>query len=1391
MGRSIRRVLLPLSSAALLTLAGCSAQPRWDAAEFRHWLEKQLSFGLNHPVELGPLLGVGLQGLEFGPTRVLPTAQDASVMSVQRLTLLPDVLGSLRQGRGVAQIGLGNLQMDLKRNAEGRLWSFPELSGKAPPQLRLKLQLLDAAQVSLDGARPWRFTGGRLDLNLASQKFRFQGAFRPKGAGPRQSQLAMRLQNRWGSKPRVDLRLQLRRLALPALGSLTPAWPKQISSGEASGALRLVQQGGKWRCQGPLQLKQLRIGEFSSPQLRWQCGGTSLQLKASPWRWGDRQGDAAAKLSWQGAPWQSLTLQQLQLRSGTSSLLAEGQLRPDLELKLNSLRLDPSWLGLEGEPLVVRGNGGDGRWQLQLEAPKLSSAAGDFGLSGTAEARWGGADSLLELESQLDLQRLGTQAPPVAIDPLKLVLKREPKALVLKGKARLDGLSPVELQGRWADGGIKAELSVQDFPLQNLDPDWGGEMAGTLMIEGQPKQPKLSARFSLLQPSVAGLQAPELWQGNWQPGTLRLTSASTELVAQFKGNQLQSLQAAKGDGTISVQPSGDGYRWAARQWALAPLHLGLRGNRPLPLNGVLEGNGRLVLDPLLLQGQASVSDPALAWIKGRQLQLSGVLRYPSFDYRAELLPEGSGSVQLSSRGAWDGPLNLQAEARKLRPGGVLRLLQDLRRPAAQIPDGRASDLGSFAIDTLGASLDAQIQALQEAQARLAIERPAKSNDGRIPLTDLEGLMDADLSVKGATPASLRIDLAARGHLWLRGDDRDTALRLEPFVAEVQGPLGSGDGSFSFAGLPLGFLALLTPVPAGLRGAVRGSGNWRIGEGLPTLDLDLALEQATLAGQPLNLRRGRLSLDGRVLDVDLSLQGGQSKNTVDLAGEVPLDPVEAGFELRASSRGDGLVFLTALAGDQLQWKQGSIDLQLLARGTLANPIVNGFVRVGDGAFVVAGQSVDAVQAAAFFDFQQLQLERFTARSGEGSIDGEGRLAFRNEGGEPGLTFTVKAFPIRRSDARLQLDGSLNLLGSLRQPALGGELKLSDGAITVSPSELSSAGGGPAVPVGTALPEASWDFQQPVVVRGPRVESADAAAVRRRVPSFGPLQFRSLRVALGPKLRIASPPVADFQTSGLLTLDGPAGPDVRLSGVVKLLKGRVSLLTNVLKLDPSNANVAVFTPSLGLLPYLDVAFITRISDRVGVLDGDQLVGNEELQGNFSNLDRLNLIKVIVAYSGPADRLSLDTMTLRSQPPLPEERLVALLAGNSLAGVAAANAGTAVATLLGGTLLSPVIGGLSNLFNDRVTASIYPAFLEPYVQDAGKDSNKGRAPAQLVLGAEVGVDLSDRFNFSVLSAPNRSDIPAEAVLRYQATDKLGVQGALDQQGRWQGQLQLFFRF
>jgi len=69
--------------------------------------------------------------------------------------------------------------------------------------------------------------------------------------------------------------------------------------------------------------------------------------------------------------------------------------------------------------------------------------------------------------------------------------------------------------------------------------------------------------------------------------------------------------------------------------------------------------------------------------------------------------------------------------------------------------------------------------------------------------------------------------------------------------------------------------------------------------------------------------------------------------------------------------------------------------------------------------------------------------------------------------------------------------------------------------------------------------------------------------------------------------------------------------------------------------------------------------------------------------------------------------------------------------------------------------------------------------------------RVPPQLVLGAEVGYDLSDRFNVSLLAAPNRSDVPPQFTFTYKASENVNLQGSVDTQGAWQSQLQLFFRF
>ena len=59
------------------------------------------------------------------------------------------------------------------------------------------------------------------------------------------------------------------------------------------------------------------------------------------------------------------------------------------------------------------------------------------------------------------------------------------------------------------------------------------------------------------------------------------------------------------------------------------------------------------------------------------------------------------------------------------------------------------------------------------------------------------------------------------------------------------------------------------------------------------------------------------------------------------------------------------------------------------------------------------------------------------------------------------------------------------------------------------------------------------------------------------------------------------------------------------------------------------------------------------------------------------------------------------------------------------------------------------------------------------------------------EIGIDLTERLNLSVLAAPNRADIPPQGTLAFQFNQNIGVLGSLDRNGSWQSQLQLYIRY
>lgn len=1139
----------------------------------------------------------------------------------------------------------------------------------------------------------------------------------------------------------------------------------------------------------------------------------------------------------------AVDLRRLQLTSGRSQLVADGALWPRLAVRSRSGSLHPSlwsaapWLGsLLGrqEPL-----------SLELEssgtllAPRLQGSL----------ARQGRPLLNLDLLARAASARAGGR--PAVPNTLTAVL-RAPAGVSVEGRSVLgatiaqlgwrDGLLRLDdltapgftAQGRlplrWQNrrglvaGDLDLLLDLPAYPLQRLSPLVGVRLFGTLGARGSLRGP-LAALRPDLRLEVADLGSGPLQLRERWTGRLVAAGSGSQLSMRSTGTALPGTLTASLDtswlprqvslqrqgGTLALNGSREQYRWQARGLPLNGLRLETtRGGRREPLQGLLSGQGVVGLAPLTMNGRVQVERPALLGLLARELVAEGDLRQGRYRLRGRVDPLSGGQLNLRASGSGGGPLQLAFEGRSLTSAFFEQVLQLRARTGGVVgpPQGRASDLGVLAIDTLGGTVADQLAALAAARARL--EDSAQAGMAPRPKfrTDLlRGLVDLDGTLAGPNLAALRLTLNAKGHLWLKGDDRDQALQLEPFVVRLQGPLGPGLGQFALEGLSLGLLALITPVPNGLRGTIDLEGRFRIGGAgrpgsapEPQFTTRVALRDGSLNGMPLVLENAQVSLDEAAVSAQASLRGDSAADSVDLSARVPLDPASDGLRLRLSSRGDGLRFLTALGGKQLLWRRGSADLELLVRGSLDDPSANGFLRVRGGELLLAGQEVTRLEATVLFDFEQLLVQEFSGQVGQkGAIKAAGSLRLFTPLPEE-KPLQVELTTARLSVPRLnaQTDALLTVTGTLLRPLVGGEVNVSRGKLNVQPGQLAQSeqiegGEGKTVAVRPVamqtLLESNWDFQQPLVLMGAGVDTGSGEALRSSVPDLSYFKLEDLRLNLGPDLEVVMPPVAAFRTTGLLTLNGPIDSSLQARGVVRLRGGRLTLFTTTFTLDPDAPNVAVFTPSLGLVPFLDIALRTRVSNSLEVGRSPGFVTEQDLRGGFTPLDQLNLVRVVMKISGPADRIG-ESLELRSNPPLSQERLVALIGGNSLAGLTGGNAGAALATVLGQSLLSPLVSTLTDALGQRVSFAIYPSYVVP-TDSQNPNRGNGRVPSQLVLATDFGLDLTDRINLSMLAAPNRSDIPPQFTLRYQVNDTYGLQGSVDAEGRWQTQLQFFFRF
>ena len=1369
---------------------------------YQHWrprLEQPLSQLSGHPVELGEYQGLGWGGLRIGPSRISPGRLDGSTVLVRSVSVSLDPLASLRQRLPVLHVGLAGVRAELRRNSQGQYWVPGRLDpGTKPPRLDLRLRLVDPAMLTLlPSGASLRLTGRgavrphRSELELAAWL----------GSEAAAGELAMELQGNWQSQ-RWGGTLRAKGLQLAPLQRLLGV--PGLLAGKADGTFALAWRDRQPFCKGGAQLRQLRwrpatgVTRLELPFSQLRCSGQALELDRSAWRWGAPGGKGLqGTLRFEGL-WQrnQLLVRQFELARGSSWLRLKGSLARSFELT-GQWQLRPGDLPLQA---------GTPEWVLNQQV----------GGSVLARGPW----SLPQLQA-----RFGQPSNPL-LGPWDAVLAWRDKRLVLQrfSSAHLSarGVLPLGLQAGegLVPGQLDLSLELQRYPLERLELLVGAQMRGILQASGRVRGPLHALTpdldLRIYQPGAGPLSLRENWQGNWlgDPaggGRLRMQALAPAPVGVLTARLDSSwvplqVRLERAGGTLELNGRPRGYRWQAIQMPLDGLQLALGPkSRRQPLQALLSGEGLLELQPLAFSGSAQLDRPVFLGVWGKAAQAN--FRYAKRRFSAEgaIAPLAGGNLAIEWSGVWHGAFRARLQGERLPPLFLQQLVRawPLWRGEGVPILGRASDIGTLLIDAFGGSVQDQLRALELARARLSaarLERDRQSTPQE-RLQQLAGQIDADLRLDGPSLLEARADLEARAHLWLPEANQDQPLTAVPVLVKFSGPLRWGAGNFSLADLPLELLALLTPVPAGLRGRLSIQGRYRLGTPQPELALNISLVDGYLGETALVLERGTIQLEQARLLADLSLRAAGASSSVELAGVVPLDSGQQGLELRLASRDDGLRFLVGLAQPALEWNQGSGDLQLLVRGSVSQPIANGFLRFRGAQLQFIGQKVRDVDATVLFDFEQLLLQEFNAKVGDkGVLRGQGSLGlFRPEATADGKDATLKVelekVPFAMPRIKAVADGALQIGGSLAALDIGGELVIARGNVNVQPARLASEAN-LAAPVASAaeLLESRWDYGQPLVLLGPDVESNASEALRATLPNASFVRFDDLKLKLGPDLKVGIPNLASFGTSGLLRLNGRLDPSLRLQGVVRLLNGRLNLFTTTFGLDPDSSNVAVFTPSMGLIPFLDISLRTRVSDNLPTTSGIGTAGSLSLQdsqavGATNSLDQLNLVRVFLSVSGPADRLA-DNLVLRSSPPLSEDRLLALIGGNTLAGLAGSAGGTALATALGQTLLSPLLGTLGDAFGQRLSFALFPTYVNQGVANSA-ERRSGRVPPQLVLGAEIGLDFTERFNASVLAAPNRSDVPPQLNLNFKASELLNLQGAIDAQGAWQTQLQLFFRF
>jgi len=674
----------------------------------------------------------------------------------------------------------------------------------------------------------------------------------------------------------------------------------------------------------------------------------------------------------------------------------------------------------------------------------------------------------------------------------------------------------------------------------------------------------------------------------------------------------------------------------------------------------------------------------------------------------------------------------------------------------------------------------EIKEILQQSIEAAVEKPLP------PLQDLQGKFTGEIAFQGSVQSGIQATATIKGQDWnygkytanqflLEANLTDNVLRVEPIqlrsgvaLYDFRGQLNLANqqpsGQLRVKNVRLEEIEKIVDLPnvdltgqLNLRASVGGTLN------NPQASGELTLLEATVNGDPVQEAQSSFSYNNARLRFGGSLLVTEV-DPIEFKGTLPfklpfaeVTPESDLVDVRVDIKDEGLAVINLL-NPELDWQEGKGLVQLKISGTLQQPETGGIkldlkpeglFKIQDAILTARSleQSIVGLSGTALFtgdrilvkDIQgQLQGDRGTGNILlSGVLPVSRPLEATDSDLKTPLQLSLDQLTLNLPDLyKGNASGLITITGTALKPKLGGEVVLSQGKVILPSQETAT------------LPTDTLDNPKPPIN----------------------VSLNGLKLTLADNIQVMTPPILDaplinFTAQGTIQLNGGLASinDIRPQGTIELIGGQVNLYTSQLRLDRGYPQQAIFVPSEGLDPILNVRLVTRVPEALRFVSTPSAFPAEQTEAlSPSRFGTVRTIRIVAIVNGPASQIN-DIIKLQSSPPRSQNELVALLGGSVIQGIQDDS------TLVLANIAS---AGLFGKLQENIINATGLTEFRIYPSRVAERGSTGRASA-LGVGIEVGLDVTDNVYVS-LSRVLAANQPFLFNINYRLNDNLLLRGA-----------------